>query len=251
MTLSALIIARDEEGNIVPCIQSLAGLADEVLVAVDSRTADRTLELARDAGAKAFSVEWQGYGPTKNLALERAAGDWVLWIDADERATPELSAEIRKCLASSGELAAFAVPRQAYFLGRWIRHCGWYPGYVARLFRRGRARFDDKAVHEGLQIDGPVGRLARPLLHFTDPDLRHYLEKFNLYTTLAAQELNRRGRRARLSDILVRPPAFFAKMYLLKLGFLDGLEGLALCLLSAHYVLVKYLKLWELHRDRA
>lgn len=245
-SITALIIARDEERNIAPCLRSLDGLADEILVAVDSRTADRTLELAVEAGAKAFPVDWKGYGTTKNEVLERASGDWVLWLDADERMTPELAVEIKKALSGGERVEAFSVPRKAFFLGKWIRHCGWYPGYVTRLFRRGRARFSDKPVHEGLVVEGQTGRLRHPLLHYTDPDLTHYLAKFNSYTDLAAGELFARGRRPGALDPVARPLWFFLRSYLLRLGFLDGTEGLILSVLSGYSVMFKYLKLREL-----
>lgn len=244
--ISALIIAKDEEENIVSCLQSLRGLAGEAVVAVDSRTGDRTLALAQENGAKAFSVEWKGYGPTKNDALARTSGDWVLWIDADERMTPELALEIKQAVSGITKESGFFVPRKAFFLGKWIRHCGWYPGYVIRLFRRDKASFSEKPVHEGLVVQGRTARLRHPLLHYTDPDLRHYLVKFNYYTDLAAKELHDRGRRARAYDLTLRPFWFFLRSYFLRLGFLDGTEGLILSILSAHSVLLKYLKLREL-----
>ncbi len=244
--ITALIIARDEEGNIAPCLKSLQGLAGESLVAVDDRTVDRTLELAEEAGARAFRIEWQGFGKTKNEALAKATGDWVLWIDADERMTPELADEVRSALSKGSDASAFQVPRKAFFLGRWIRHCGWYPGYVTRLFRRGRASFSDKQVHEGLVVDGRVGRLRHPLLHYTDPDLSHYLAKLNCYTDLAARELHAKGRRPGPLDPVIRPFWFFLRSYLLRRGFLDGTEGFILSVLSGYSVMFKYLKLREL-----
>lgn len=244
--ISALIIARDEADNIADCIQSLRGLADEILVAVDSRTRDETLALARNNGARALVVEWKGYGATKNEVLAEAGGDWVLWIDADERMTPELAAEIKKTLSGRLEADAFSVPRRAFFLGKWIKHSGWYPGYVTRLFRRGRARFSERAVHEGLEVAGRTVKLRQPLLHFTDPDLAHYLKKMNNYTSLAAAELFGQGCRPRLFDLSVRPGWFFLRNYFFRSGFLDGLPGLLLCIFSGYSVLIKYLKLREL-----
>lgn len=244
--ITALIIARDEAENIVPCLQSLRGLADDILVAVDSRSRDATLELARENGARALVVEWKGYGATKNQILVQAKGDWVLWIDADERMTPELAAEIRSALAVEPGVAAFSIPRKAFFLGRWIRHCGWYPGYVTRLFRKGKAHFSERSVHEGLEVQGATAKLRHPLLHYTDPCLAHYLKKLNHYTTLAAGELYGRGRRARIFDLAVRPGWFFFRNYILRLGFLDGTPGLLLCVFSGYSVLIKYLKLKEL-----
>ena len=244
--ISALIIAKNEEANIGPAIQSLKGLADEVIVVVDSSSADRTGEIARNLGARTFVREWQGYSASKAWAVEQAAGEWILWIDADERVTPQLADEIRAFPFPISKAAACAFPRKAYFLGRWIKHCGWYPGYVTRLFRKDRASFNDKAVHEGLVVDGETARLKHPLLHHTDPDLEHYLTKFNHYTGLAAVQQAGAGKRFKIGDMIIGPAAAFVKMYLLKLGFLDGVEGFILSVFSAHYVLVKNLKLWEL-----
>lgn len=243
-SITALIIAKDEAANIGPCLESLGPLAAEPVVVVDDSTRDDTAAIARSHGARVFVRPWQGFSAAKAFGLEHASGDWVLWIDADERMTPRLADEIGRTTGAE-DVAAFALPRRAFFLGRWIRHCGWYPGYVPRLFRRGRARFDGKDVHEGLVVDGPVRRLQGDLLHYTDRDLAHYLDKFNTYTRLGAEQLQRNGCKFRLYQVMVKPAVFFLKMYVLKLGFLDGPEGLLLCLLSAHYVFVKYLKLWE------
>lgn len=243
--ISALIIARDEEANIGPCLDSLRGLADEAIVVVDSASSDSTEAIARERGARVWVRDWQGFSATKQWGLMQAKGDWVLWLDADERVTPELSWAIKQEIDKGANFSALAFPRQAFFLGRWIRHCGWYPGYVTRLFRSGQAHFDDKLVHEGLVVDGPVKRLDQPILHYTDPDLDRYLVKFNRYTELAARQMHDAERRFRLTDLLFRPPAFFLKMYLIKAGFLDGYQGFVLSVLSACYVTVKYLKLWE------
>ncbi len=243
--ISALIIARDEESNIGPCLDSLRGLADEAVVVVDSASSDRTEAIARERGARVWVREWQGFSATKQWGLRQAKGDWVLWLDADERMTPELSSAIQEEIGKEVNFSALAFPRQAFFLGRWIRHCGWYPGYVTRFFRPDRARFDDKLVHEGLLIEGPVRRVAQPILHYTDPDLERYLSKFNRYTELAARQMHEAGRQFQLTDLLFRPPAFFLKMYIIKAGFLDGYQGFVLSALSACYVAVKYLKLWE------
>lgn len=247
--IAALIIAKNEAGNIGPCLDSLRGVASQVVMVVDGGSTDATAEIARLHGAQVFIRPWQGYSAAKTFGLLQITCDWVLWIDADERVTPQLGDEISRII-SKANAAAYAMPRRAFFMGRWIKHCGWYPGYVTRLFRRDRARLDGKDVHEGLVIDGPVLKLRCDLLHFTDPDLAHYLDKFNRYTGLAAEEMNRNGRRFHIHQVMVKPAAFFIKMYLLKLGLLDGIEGLLLSILSAYYVFVKYLKLWELSLNR-
>ena len=243
-TLSIVTLALNEERNIEACLESVRW-ADEIFV-VDSGSTDRTVELARKYTDRVITIEWRGYGPTKNYALELVRGDWVLWLDADERVTPELAGEIRDVLASGDKgTAAYAMGRRAFFLGRWIRHSGWYPSRVTRLFRRGMARFTEQRVHEQLVVEGNVAALRNDLLHYTDPDLHHYFSKFNRYTSLAAEDLDGAGRRWSPLDLLVRPWFQFAKMYLLRRGFLDGMQGFILAVVSSAYVFVKYAKLWE------
>lgn len=247
--LSVLTIAFNEEHNITHSLESVRW-ADEIIV-VDSGSTDRTVELAKQYTDKVFTVSWQGFGATKNFALQHATADWVLWLDADERVTEELAKEIQQVIrAGNRQFAAYNVARRAFFLGRWIRHCGWYPSRVTRLFRRGKGRFSEMHVHERLLIDGPVGTLRHDIVHYTDPDLYHYFSKFNRYTSLAAKDLLAAGKSFRLFDLLFRPPFLFLKMYILRLGFLDGIQGFILCAVSSAYVFTKYAKLWELRGSR-
>ena len=242
-TISVILITLNEERNIRECLASVRW-ANEIIV-VDSGSHDQTVRIARELADKVIVTGWTGYAQSKNLALQHASSDWVLWIDADERVTAELRDEIRRVLAGNSEKAGYEIPRKAYFLGRWIKHCGWYPAHVLRLFRRGKGVFNDRIVHEGVQLQGFIGRLSNALLHFTDDTLDHYMDKFNTYTSLAAKDLSLRGKKAGLPGILFRPLAIFIKMFFLKKGFLDGVEGFMLCLLSANYVAFKYAKLWE------
>lgn len=239
--LSVIIITLNEESNIKDCLESVR-FADEIVV-VDGGSTDRTVEIARSYTDKVFTPGWLGFSEAKQYALERATGDWILWVDADERITKELRDEILKKIAEDSKYAAFAIPRKSYFLGRWIKHSGWYPGYVVRLFKKEKASFDDLLVHEGVRVLGKIGRLRSPIEHNTYPTITKYFQKFNIYTSLAAKELRKRGVRVGLFDIFFRPIATFFKMYFQKLGFLDGLEGFILALFSAFYVLVKYAKL--------
>ena len=245
--LSVITLTLNEEHNIAECLSGVQW-ADELIV-VDSGSTDRTVELAKSFTNHVMNVEWKGYGATRNLALARCTGDWVLWLDADERVTNELSEEIRQLIQTNPkELAGYSIARRAYFLGRWIKHCGWYPARVTRLFRREKGRFTENNVHEHLLVDGIVGELRHDLLHYTDPDLKHYFVKFNRYTSLAADDLHAAGRSFRFYDLLVRPPFQFFKMYVMRLGFLDGLQGFILSVVSSAYVFTKYAKLWELQR---
>jgi glycosyltransferase involved in cell wall biosynthesis len=249
--LSVITLTLNESGNIRDCLSSVSW-ADEFIV-VDSGSTDETVPLAEGMGAKVLRVPWKGYGEAKNEALRAATGDWVLWLDADERVSEELSGEIRTILKESNDEgpAGYTVARRAYFLGRWIRHCGWYPARVVRLFRKELGKFSSHRVHEGLEITGEVGDLCYDIVHLTDPNLNHYFAKFNRYTTLAAEEMKESGKDAGLTDLVVRPWFTFVKMYVLKRGFLDGMEGFILCRASAAYVFAKYAKLWELRHSRA
>lgn len=243
-SLSVILITKNEQENIRECLESVRW-ADEIIV-VDSGSTDKTVEYTRKYTKKIFEREWQGFGATKNFALSKVKGEWVLSIDADERVTPELATEIQKVVQSrTTRFVGYSFPRKAFFLGRWIKHCGWYPGRVVRLFRRNAGTFTDSQVHESLRVAGAVGELSADLLHFTDPNLFHYFQKFNRYTSLAVDEMATRSESFSLSQLAFRPLWTFIRMYMIKLGFLDGIEGFILCVLSSCYVFTKYAKLWE------
>lgn len=240
---SVIIITKNEAQNIESCLRSVE-FCDDVIV-VDAESSDATVAIAKAHTPQVFIKRWEGFAAAKQFGLKHARHSWVLWLDADERVMPELAGEIERIVANQPSEAAFTVARRAYFLGRWIKHSGWYPGRVARLFHKERASFNDAAVHEGLEINGTVGSLKNDLLHFTDPNLYHYLAKFNRYTTLASGELHKKGKKFKRSDLIIRPWWQFMKMYLFRLGFLDGRQGLLLALFSSAYVFTKYAKLWE------
>ncbi len=247
--ISVIIITHNEEENISPCLESVAWADD--LVVVDAQSRDRTAELARKYTSSVYTVAWAGFSETKQFAVDKARNDWILWLDADERVTPELAVEIQAVICGEGKpVVAYEIARKAFFLGKWIKHSGWYPGYVKRLFRKQSARFSSMRVHEQLEINGEVGRLKSHLIHYTDRTLYHYFLKFNSYTTLAAMDMDQTGKKASIIDLILRPPFMFFKMFLLRRGFLDGMHGLVLSLLSASYVFAKYAKLWELHSKR-
>lgn len=244
--LSVVIIAFNEEANIRRCLESVKW-ADEIVL-VDSASTDQTLEIAGEYGVIVHRPDWRGFGPAKREGVAKANGDWILSIDADEEVTPELAKEIRAAVEAEAGLSGFAMPRRTQFLGRWIYHCGWYPDPVLRLFRKADGNFDEAPVHERVVLKGSVGRLKYDLLHYSYPTLDSYFTKFNRYTTLAAEAAFERGRRAGAWDITVRPLACFLKHYFLKRGFLDGLEGLIISVLSSCHVLTKYAKLRDLAR---
>jgi len=241
--VSVIVITFNEEENIAACLESVKW-ADEIIV-VDARSADATVEIAKRFTGKVYSTEWKGYGGAKAFGLGHATHEWVFWLDADERVTAALAEEIAGIVGRPSQEAGWEVARRAYFIGKWIRHCGWYPGYVVRLFRRESARFSQPHVHERVEITGGTGRLANDLLHYTDETIFHYLAKFDRYTTLAAKDLLERQRTTTWYDLLVRPPFMFVKMFVIKKGFLDGMHGFVLSLLSSAYVFMKYAKAWE------
>ena len=246
--ISSIIIAKNEEDNIRKCIESQLSCIDDIVVVVDDKSDDSTLEIVKEYNCVNFEIkEWMGYSKTKEYALSLTKHDWVFWIDADEVITKELQQEINKLKENKNDnFAAYSVARRAYFLGKWIQHSGWYPGRVTRFFNKKKVKFSDSKVHEELIVDGRTGKLNNDLEHYTDPDLFHYFEKFNKYTSLAAEELRIKQKNVSMNDILLRPLFIFIKMYILKKGFLDGMHGLILAILSSNYVFTKYCKLWEM-----
>ena len=245
MKISVAIITRDAAEQLDCCLASVA-FADEVVV-LDQASTDHTAEVCRRHGAALHQGVFAGFGPTKQRAAELCRNDWVLSVDSDEVVTPELRAAI-EALPETPEHAAFTVNRLSEFLGAWIRHCGWHPEHVVRLFDRRRGGFNDKPVHEAIEVAGSCGRLPGLLHHHTYETLEQYIDKLNLYTTLAAEELHGRGRHASLAGAVLRAQAAFWRMWLLKAGFRDGWPGTVLCLASSFYVLSKYTKLWRLGR---
>lgn len=242
--ITAIVITRNEERNIAPCLQTLSW-TDEIIV-IDACSTDRTAELARAFTERVIVRPWEGYGAAKNAAIGMASHEWVLSVDADERVPDSLAGEIRDVVRRGGEgVSVFEMARRAFFLGTWIRHSGWYPGYVPRLFRRESARYDSSRVHEKLLFEGEPGRLRSDLDHYTDDVLFHYVHKLNVYTSLAAADLKAAGRKPRVIDLIIRPFYQFFRMYVLRLGVLDGMPGLILSLFSCSYVFIKYAKLTE------
>ncbi len=242
--ISVAIITLNEERNIRACLESVKW-ADEIVVC-DSGSTDRTLAIAAEYGARTFQDPWRGFAAHKNLAVERTLHPWVFVLDADERVTPALQHEVEAVLADPGTPDGYLVPRRSYFLGQWIRGCGWYPDETIRLFRRDRGRFAERSVHEAVVVEGRVGRLKAPLEHFTYDSISAFLQRMDRYSTLAAEELRRAGRSARLTDLLTRPLWTFLRMWLLQGGWREGWRGLVLCGLYAGYVFSKYAKRWEL-----
>jgi glycosyltransferase involved in cell wall biosynthesis len=244
--ISVTIIAWNEEERLRACLESIAW-ADEIIV-VDAESTDKTVQVAREFTDKIWVRPWPGFAAQKNFALEQATGEWVLSLDADERVTPELQERIRRIARGDGPADGYSLPRRNLFWGAWVRHGGLYPDYQLRLFRRGAGRFVDSAVHESVVIKGRVETVAEPLLHHSYRGLDDFVTRSNRYSTLAAAELLKRGGRAGLADLALRPLGRFVSMYLLRGGFLDGWRGFVLAVLYANYVFLRMAKAWEARR---
>jgi glycosyltransferase involved in cell wall biosynthesis len=242
--LTIIIPTKNEEHNIRECLES-ATWADEVIVC-DSFSSDRTPHIALEYTPNVIQHEYLCHAAQNNWMIPQASSEWVMVLDADERITRGLRHAVRQAIQRA-DCEGWRVRRMTHFLGKLIRHCGWGQDYPLRLFRR-QYRYQDRPVHSTVAIDGKVGQIEEHLEHYTDRDLRNYFEKLDRYTTLAAAERFRRGQTARWWHLLFKPPVKFLKMYLLKLGFLDGFHGFLLCGLSAMSTFARYAKLWEMNQ---
>jgi glycosyltransferase involved in cell wall biosynthesis len=248
-TLSVAVITRNEEINLERTLGTIAW-ADEIVI-VDSGSTDGTEQIARKFNARFFDEPWKGFAAQKNSALEKCGCDWVLSLDADEMLSDTLAKEIWTVLHDESAPEGYLIPRRNLFLGRWIRHGGFYPDPKLRLFRRGSAEFETRPVHEKVHFVGKAGRLKGDLVHYAYPTLAVYLEHMDRYSTLGAL-----GSRKRTGDlvpflvhIVVNPLATFVYNYFFRLGFLDGREGLLLHMYHSVYISWKYAKAWELTRS--
>jgi glycosyltransferase involved in cell wall biosynthesis len=248
-TLSVILITRNEEANLEDCLASLDGIAQQ-LVVVDANSSDRTLEIAQNYGATiAQPSDWPGFGPQKNRALELATGDWVLSLDADERLTPALKSEILTAIHHNAHIDCFAIPRLSWYCGRFIRHSGWSPDYVDRLFKRGTARFSEDLVHERLIPSGAVAKLENPLLHYSFMNYSQVLEKLDRYSTASAEQAFAKGKTATPLKAVLHGAWAFMRTYIFRAGFLDGPQGFTLAMSNAQGTYYRYIKLWHLHQE--
>lgn len=245
-SLAIALIVKNEAANLGDCLTSCAGLADEIVV-IDGGSDDDTVEIARSHGATVHvNKDWQGFGQQRRVAQQHVRADWVLWLDADERLTPALRVSIQQAMASADSRTVFAINRLSWVFGRFIRHSGWYPDQVVRLYPTALTRYSEATVHEHVIVPSGVTirTLAGDLEHYTYRDMRHYLVKSAHYAHLWAVERQRQGKHASLAQGLIHGLGCFLKMYVLKAGFLDGQQGLLLALLSAHSTFAKYADLW-------
>ena len=241
--LSVVLVTLNEEERLRACLESVAW-ADEIVV-IDALSQDKTAQIAREFTDRVIVRPWPGFAAQKNFGLAEASGDWILSLDADEQVSPELRDEIQRVLDVDGPHDGYRVPRRNLFGGQWIRYGGLWPDWQLRLFRRGRGAFVDRAVHESVEVAGAVGRCRGALVHRSYRDVADFLARADRYSTLAAEEWVKSGRKVRASDFVLRPAGRFLSMYILNLGCLDGVRGLLLACLYAYYVFIRSVKAWE------
>ena len=240
MKISVTIITLNEKENLSRCLQSVEGLADEIIV-VDSGSKDQTCEIASALGAQVVKRDWTNYSDQKNFAAYSANNDWILSLDADECLSPDLRQELLAIKeVPSSSVVAYEFPRRACYLGRWISHGGWYPDYKVRLYKRNQGRWVGDFVHERLSYDGTVNRLNGNLLHYTCSSISEHAHGVDVYTT--------RGSKSSIMQIVLGPIISFWSTYIIKCGFLDGFHGFLIAVFSAYYTFLKYSKLWDICR---
>ena len=250
MKISAVIITNNEEANIEAALLSLAGIASEIIV-VDSYSTDRTVKIARKYTDRIFERKWTNFSDQKNFGDGLATHPWILSLDADERLSPELRAEIEAMLDNEPDCAAFSMPRKVYYLGRWIKHSGWYPDRKVRLFRKDRARWEGAYVHESLVVAGEVRKLKGDILHYTYKNIADHLGRMNRFSDLGAQKLYAEKKRCRWYHLLLQPFGRFIKSYIFKRGFLDGFAGMVVSVLNGYGIFIRYAKLREIWKKGA
>jgi glycosyltransferase involved in cell wall biosynthesis len=243
--LSVAIITKNEEENIRECLQSIAFAAQVVLV--DSGSTDATLSIAKDFGCEIYSEAWQGFGPQKQSAIEKCSEPWILVLDADERIPQDTAAVIKKIVTDSDiREAGFSFPRKNYFQERWIKHAGWWPDRIVRLFRKEAGRMSAAVVHESVEVQGTVGALDAPIEHYTESRLSKIIQKIDRYSTLGAQTAYKEGKTSTACGAFMRAFFTFIQDYFFRLGILDGMPGLTLAVTDSVNKFFKYAKLSEL-----
>ncbi len=243
--LSVAIITKNEEDRLPVCLKSVS-FADDIVV-VDSGSTDRTVEIAKDMGCRVFIEEWKGYGPQKQSAVKKCKNEWVLIIDADERIPEETKEKITE-IVKNPLADAYSFPLKNFFHGKWIKHCGWWPNRKIRLFRKSRGMVNEALVHESVEVSGTVMNIHTPIIHESIRDLSSMLNKINIYSSLGAETLFKKGKNVSGLTAFFKGVAAFFKLYVLKLGILDGYEGFVISFSHAVNTCYKYLKLKEYNK---
>jgi glycosyltransferase involved in cell wall biosynthesis len=244
--LTVTVITKNESAHIAAALESVAW-ADETIV-VDSGSTDDTVAIARSRATRVEVRDWPGYSAQKDYAAGLASNDWILSLDADERVTPELAAEIRALLEREPPARGYRMPRTTWYLGRWIRSTDWYPDYQLRLYDRRAGKWNGRRVHESIELQGAPGVLRHTLQHYAYRNISDHLSTIDRYTTLAAGQWHAEGRRTNALEICVQPPLAFLRNYILRRGLMDGSAGLLVSMLNSYYVFLKFAKLWELRQ---
>ncbi|WP_424409309.1 glycosyltransferase family 2 protein [Pasteurella sp. PK-2025] len=245
-TLSVAMIVKNEAEHLAACLNTVQGWVDEIVI-LDSGSTDNTKDIALQFGAKFYeNKDWQGFGKQRQLAQQYVTGDYVLWLDADERVTPELRQSIQQAVAKNAENVVYKIARLSEVFGRKIRHSNWYPDFVLRLYPTQLTQYNDEPVHEKVCLppQAKVEKLQGDLEHYTYKDMHHYLVKSAGYAKAWAEKREKAGKKGSLCQAFTHAMGCFVKMYILNAGFLDGKQGLLLAILSAHSTFVKYADLW-------
>lgn len=245
MEISVVIITYNEERNIEAALKSVADIASEIIV-VDRYSTDETVKIARKYTDRVILREWTNFADQKNYGNEKAIHPWILSLDADERVSDELRTEILQLKGEEPECAAFSMPRRTFYLGRWIRHSGWYPDRKIRLFSKDKARWEGKYVHEALVVDGEVCKLRGHLHHYTYGSIRDHIDRINAFSDLGAQKLYAQKKKCRWYQLAVIPSLLFLKSYFWRGGVLDGFAGFVISVLHGYSIFIRYAKLREI-----
>jgi glycosyltransferase involved in cell wall biosynthesis len=240
--VSVAIITQNEELNIRGAIESVSDFED--VVVVDAFSKDSTADICKQYNCRLFQHEWEGFARQKQKAVDYTELQWVLILDADERVTPELQKEIESRISDTS-LKGFYIPRKNFFLGRWIKHSGWWPDHTLRLFRKDVSHMEQREVHEKVTVNGQVGYIQSPLEHYTYRKISDYVGKMENYSSLSAKEMSDKGLLASIMSMLFSPVVVFIKMYIIRQGFRDGIHGIVLAALYSIYTFLKYLKVLE------
>jgi glycosyltransferase involved in cell wall biosynthesis len=247
LNVTACIVSFNEESNIRRCLESVTWCRE--IVVVDSFSTDRTVEIAREYTDNVIQREWPGFRAQKEFARQQGTSEWSLMLDCDEEISQDLQMEIFQSLKNANEIDGFEMPRMVYYLGRWIKHGDWYPDRKLRLYRKEAGEIVGIDPHDYVEVRGTTRRLAQPIYHYTYDDLAHHVNTINRFSTISAEEKFKMGKRARRSDLFMRPFWKFIRGYIIKRGVLDGRQGLIIARLSSLEVWLKYLKLRQLEID--